>query len=106
MPKTPIIDKLDQLNERMQKVIMADGIVSEDERNIMEKTKISMELLKKVVTDSSIQEVNREKIQDIIAKIEDEALTAAEFDDFISEDEMGVLGVLFDSLKELRDITH
>lgn len=106
MPKTLIVEKLDRLNDRVWQVVMADGVVSEDEKYILEKTKISIELLKQVVDHSPEEDLRKGILGNIIDKIEDDALSAAEFDDYISEDEMGILGVLFDSLKELNDVTQ
>ena len=93
------------MNERVWQVVMADGVVSEDEKNILAKTKISIELLKQVVDSSSDENIKSGILENIIDKIEDDALSAAEFDDYISEDEMGILGVLFDSLKDITDIS-
>ncbi len=105
MPKKSIVEKLNRLNERVWQVVMADGVVSEDEKNILAKTKISIELLKQVVDSSSDENIKSGILENIIDKIEDDALSAAEFDDYISEDEMGILGVLFDSLKDITDIS-
>jgi hypothetical protein len=94
-------EKIDRLNSRIKEVVMADGVISTDEQYILDKTKVSIEALKKFVDNNSKDKLERDKIKQLVTIIENDSLNAAEFDDLISEDEMAMLGVLFDSLEDI-----
>jgi hypothetical protein len=105
MPHKLITEKIETLNRRVREAAMADGVISHDEAFIMAKTQISIENLHKYIQSKPSSDLARQKIAVLINIIENDALDAAELDEYISEDEMGILHALFNALDEITSST-
>ncbi len=103
MEKHLLAKKLRVLIEKVNKIALRDGIITDDEEALIKVTEQRvneiLDLLKK--SNTTIDERTRKMIDNIIKKMEDETISVAEFDDLISEDEVAILGLLFKQIDNL-----
>ncbi len=100
--------KIQILREFLIKIAFADGILSDDEINILLSINLNLEILHKALIkayeDKIIDENERQEIKIILNQTEDDAVSIAKFDECITQEDRRLLVILQKSLIEIQKI--
>ena len=90
--------KINFLREWLFRTAMSDGMLSDDELNLLFSIELNLTILQNVITkayeDHIIDEYERDKIGKIIDQIKDDAISSAKFDDCITQEDGVLLTIL------------
>ncbi len=95
--------RLNHILHRVKNAALRDGIISHDEKLLIDLTQKGISQILEFLKEGGkrLQNNEREKVSSILEKLEDETISTAELDDYISDDEIAILGVLFSGIDGL-----
>ncbi|RMG23340.1 MAG: hypothetical protein D6732_24865 [Methanobacteriota archaeon] len=103
MQPDELTNRLTYILQRVQKAAMRDGIITNDEKILIDITEKGISQILDYIKEKEtlLADKDQKKVARILEKLEDETVSMAELDDFISDDEIAILGVLFSGIDKL-----
>lgn len=95
--------RLEYILKRVKIAAMRDGVITQDERDLIEITEKGIQQILGFIREKEkeLEPEMKGRVEEILTKLEDDSVTIAELDDYISDDEIAILGTLFTGIDDL-----